>query len=154
MPANEDLALMAHLLRRAGFGASRDQLEAYAAKGYEATVEELLHPEDQPAFDDDLAYRYVPYYRMGTSIDSYQSYWMYKMISTHRPLEEKMTLFWHHIFATSYSKLQRNPQMNKHYQMLQRNALGNFRTMLIELSRDPAMIYWLDNNENQNGRPN
>lgn len=154
MPANEELALMAHLLRRAGFGANRDQLEAYAAKGYEATVEELLHPEDQPPFDDDLAYRYIPYYRMGTSIDSYQSYWMYKMISTHRPLEEKMTLFWHHVFATSYSKLQRNPQMNKHYQMLQRHALGNFRTMLIDLSKDPAMIYWLDNNENQNGRPN
>jgi uncharacterized protein (DUF1800 family) len=154
MPVKEDLALMAHLLRRAGFGANRDQLEAYAAKGYQATVEELLHPEDQPPFDDDLACRYIPYYRMGTSIDSYQSYWMYKMISTHRPLEEKMTLFWHHIFATSYSKLQRNPQMNKHYQMLQRHALGDFRTMLIDLSKDPAMIYWLDNNENQNGRPN
>jgi uncharacterized protein (DUF1800 family) len=154
MPASADLALMAHLLRRAGFGANRDQLEAYAAKGYEATVEELLHPEAQPPFDDDLAYRYVPYYRMGTSIESHQSFWIYKMISTNRPLEEKMTLFWHHVFATSYSKLQRNPQMGKQYQMLQRHGLGNFRTLLIELAKDPAMIYWLDNNENHRGRPN
>jgi uncharacterized protein (DUF1800 family) len=145
---------MAHLLRRAGFGASREQLEAYAAKGYEATVEELIHPEEQPPFDQDLAYRYIPYYRMGTSIDSFQSYWMYRMISTNRPLEEKMTLFWHHILATSYSKLQRNPQMGKQYEMLQRNALGNFRTLLIQVSKDPAMIYWLDNCENHNGRPN
>ena len=75
MPAGEDLALMAHLMRRAGFGANRDDLEAYAARGYEATVEELLHPEEQPPFDDDLAYRYVPYFRMGTGIPSYQSYW-------------------------------------------------------------------------------
>ena len=154
MPTSEDLALMAHLLRRTGFGANRDQLEAYSARGYDATLEELLHPEQQPPFDDDLAYRYVPYYRMGTSIDSYQSFWIYKMISTNRPLEEKMTLFWHHVFATSYSKLQRNPQMGKQYQMLQSRALGSFRTLLIELARDPAMIFWLDNCENHKGRPN
>ena len=118
MPAGEDLALMAHLMRRAGFGANRDDLEAYAAKGYEATVEELLHPEEQPPFDDDLAYRYVPYFRMGTGIPSYQSYWMYRMISTQRPLEEKMTLFWHQIFATSHSKMNRNPQMNQQLKLL------------------------------------
>ena len=46
--ADHDIALMAHLMRRAGFGAARDELEACAAKGYEATVEELLYPESQP----------------------------------------------------------------------------------------------------------
>ena len=46
--ADHDIALMAHLMRRAGFGAQYDELEARAAKGYEATVEELLHPEDHP----------------------------------------------------------------------------------------------------------
>jgi hypothetical protein len=46
--AQEDIALMAHLLRRAGFGATRDELERYVAQGYEATVEELLHPEEAP----------------------------------------------------------------------------------------------------------
>ena len=154
MPGGEDLALMAHLMRRAGFGANRDELEARTAQGYAATVEELLNPELQPPFDDDLAYRYVPYYRMGTGIPSYQCYWMYRMVATQRPLEEKMTLFWHHIFATSHSKMNRNPQMNQQLQLFRGFALGNFRTILVELSKDPAMIYWLDNNENHNGAPN
>ena len=148
------MALMAHLMRRAGFGANRDELEGRTAQGYAATVEELLNPELQPPFDDDLAYRYVPYYRMGTGIPSYQCYWMYRMVATQRPLEEKMTLFWHHIFATSHSKMNRNPQMNQQLQLFRGFALGNFRTILVELSKDPAMIYWLDNNENHNGAPN
>ena len=46
--ASDDITLMAHLMRRAGFGASRDELEARAAKGYEATVEELLNPAAEP----------------------------------------------------------------------------------------------------------
>jgi len=154
MTGYSDISMIAHLLRRAGFGASREDLEYYTDKGYEDTVEELLNPESQPEYEDDLAYRYVPYYRMGTGIPSYQCYWMYRMISTRRPLEEKMTLFWHHIFATSHSKLNRNPQMNKQLQLLRSFALGNFRTVLIQISKDPAMIYWLDNCENHNGAPN
>ncbi len=58
MPGLTDLQLMAHLFRRAGFGATRDELEAALAKGYEATVEELLHPEVQPEIDYDLVYRF------------------------------------------------------------------------------------------------
>ena len=73
MPSSNDIPLMAHLLRRAGFGATRDDLERYQALGYEETVERLLHPGDQAESDDDLAFRYVPYYRMGTGIISYQS---------------------------------------------------------------------------------
>jgi uncharacterized protein (DUF1800 family) len=145
---------MAHLMRRAGFGATSDDLRAYVAKGYEATLEELLHPENQPAFEDDTIYRYIPYFRCGTGMMSFQSYWIYRMINTRRPLEEKMVLFCHHIFATSYAKLSRNPQMNRQIEMFRRYGMGSFRTLLIELSRDPAMIYWLDNNENQKGRPN
>lgn len=154
MASSNEIALMAHLLRRAGFGGTRDELEKYVEIGYEATVEWLLHPNDQASPDDDLAFRYVPYYRMGTGVVSFQSYWMYRMISTNAPLEEKMALFWHQIFATSYSKLNRNPQMEKQLRMIRGNALGNFRTMLLELAKDPAMIYWLDNCENHNGAPN
>ena len=154
MPVNDDLDLMAHLIRRAGFGANRDDLEIYLARGYSGTVEDLLVPEQAMALEDDLAFRYVPYFRMGTGIPSFQSYWMYRMITTQRPLEEKMTLFWHHIFATSHSKMNRNPQMNRQLETFRRNALGNFRTILTDLAKDPAMIYWLDNNENHNGAPN
>ena len=60
MAGQDNMALMAHLMRRAGFGASRQELEVRVAKGYEATVEELLHPESQPAVDEDLMYRYFP----------------------------------------------------------------------------------------------
>jgi len=54
MASHEDIALMAHLLRRAGFGASRAEVEAKAAQGYHAVVEELLHPEAQPSLEEDL----------------------------------------------------------------------------------------------------
>ena len=60
MAHQEDIALMAHLMRRAGFGAGRDELEARVAKGYEATVEELLHPETQPPVDVYTLLRYHP----------------------------------------------------------------------------------------------
>ena len=154
MANKADIELIAHLMRRAGFGATRDELETYAAKGYEATVEELLHPEAQPPFEDDTIHRYIPYFRCGTGMQSFQSYWMYRMINTRSPLEEKMVLFCHHIFATSYAKLSRNPQMNQQAELFRHHGLGNFRTLLNELSKDPAMIYWLDNCENHKGAPN
>ncbi|HAA95399.1 MAG TPA: hypothetical protein DCE26_06885, partial [Dehalococcoidia bacterium] len=62
MHSREDIALMAHLMRRAGFGESRWDLDARAAQGYEAVVEELLHPELQPAINDELMYRLLPGY--------------------------------------------------------------------------------------------
>jgi len=55
--ANNDIALMTHLLRRAGFGASRDEIESRAALGYEATAEELLNPNDHPGLEQDILFR-------------------------------------------------------------------------------------------------
>ncbi|HZO26490.1 MAG TPA: DUF1800 domain-containing protein [Chloroflexota bacterium] len=147
--ADERLALMAHLLRRAGFGASREELEAYAARPYEEVVEELIHPERMPDLDDDVLARYYPH--IGANIDNPQSWngrWIWRMVNSKRPLEEKMALFWHHVFATGWTKSEHTPTMVRHIDMLRRNGLANFRTLLIDLSRDPAMIYWLDNNEN------
>jgi len=147
--ADDRLALMAHLLRRAGFGATRDELEAYAARPYEAVVEELIHPERMPDLDEDVLARYYPH--LGANIDNPQSWngrWIWRMVNTKRPLEEKMALFWHHVFATGWTKSEHTPTMVRHIEMLRRNGLANFRKLLIDLSRDPAMIYWLDNNEN------
>ena len=131
-----EIAQIAHLLRRAGFGATRDELETYAAKGYEATVEELLHPElAPPALDDDDLYRryHVDANHLAL-IDSCQASWIYRMINTKRPLEEKTALFWHNIL--------------RQVEMFRRFGLGSFHTLLVELSRDPAMIFWLDNKDN------
>ena len=97
MPTKDEISLMAHLMRRAGFGAPYAELEARAAKGYEATVEELLHPESQPPIDDDLLYRFFPALEGALNPTANQSEWVYRMVNTQRPLEEKMALFWHQL---------------------------------------------------------
>ena len=151
-PVNQltGLELMAHLFRRAGFGATRDELEAALARGYEATVEELLHPEAQPDLEYDLIYRFYPDIKEAREIDVTQSMWLYRMINTKRPLEEKMALFWHGLFATGFAKLNHPGAMLRQIATFRENCLGDFRTILLDLSRDPAMIFWLDNQENTN----
>jgi uncharacterized protein (DUF1800 family) len=147
--SQHDMALMAHLLRRAGFGAGRDELERYTAQGYEATVEELLHPEKAPPAleDEDLIRRYHVDENSLMLIESCQSYWLYRMINTRRPLEEKLGLFWHGVFATGYTKLNQPKQILNQVEMFRRRGLGSFRTLLVEVSKDPAMIFWLDNKD-------
>jgi uncharacterized protein (DUF1800 family) len=145
-----DLELMAHLFRRAGFGARREELEAALAKGYEATVEDLLHPEAQPELDHDLIFRYWIDMKEHRQIDPAQSYWIYRMINTRKPLEEKMAMFWHHLFATGFAKLNHPGVMLKQVAMFREHGLGDLRTLLVELSKDPAMIFWLDNQTNTN----
>ena len=147
MPENE-LGLIAHLLRRAGFGGTLQELEEYQAKGYKATVEELLRPEDIPEWDDDLVRRYQPDQNSLMYFESAQSYAMYKMINSKRLLEEKISLFWHGLFATAYGKLNHAKGVLNQTDTFRRHGLGSFHNILMELSRDPAMIFWLDNNEN------
>jgi len=139
---------MAHLFRRAGFGATRDQLEGALQRGYADTVEDLLHPEAAPALEEDLIYRFYPDMKEARQIDPAQSLWVYRMINTQRPLEEKLTLFWHHLFATGFAKLNHAKVMTNQIAMFRKHALSNFRTLLIEISKDPAMIFWLDNHTN------
>jgi uncharacterized protein (DUF1800 family) len=143
-----ELELMAHLFRRAGFSATRDELEAALEKGYEAIVDELVHPERQPEFELDLIYRFYPDMKEAREIYSTQAFWLYRMINTPRPLEEKMALFWHCLFATAYNKSNHPQMVLMQIDMLRRHCLGDFATLLVELSKDPAMIHWLDNQEN------
>ena len=154
MPDHDDMALMAHLMRRAGFGASREELDARVATGYEATVEELLHPERQPEVDEDILYRYFPNLEGPLAPVQGQTNWVYRMISTERPLEEKMALFWHQLFATGNSKIDNPPELLQQIAMFRRHGLGSFPNLLVELAKNPAMIYWLDNNGNHKGAIN
>ncbi|MCZ6852421.1 MAG: DUF1800 domain-containing protein [Gammaproteobacteria bacterium] len=147
--ATTDLALMAHLLRRAGFGSDRAELMRYAERNYEDVVEDLLNPDrfDEP--EEEVLTRYYPH--LHANIDNpsvWNGRWFYRMVNTDRPLEEKMTLFWHGVFATGWTKSEHTPTIVDHIQMLRTNCLENFRTLLLGISRDPAMIFWLDNNEN------
>jgi len=152
--AGKGLGLMAHLMRRAGFGATLQELEESQAKGYEATVEVLLHPEDVPEWDDDLFRRYQPDLNSVMYFESAQAYWMYKMINSKRPLEEKIALFWHGLFATAYGKLNHAKGVVNQTDTFRRHGLGSFHNILMELSRDPAMIFWLDNKDNHKDAPN
>ncbi len=151
---NQDTALMAHLLRRAGFGATPDELEQYMTKGYDAVVEELLFPGDPQNIPDDLIRRYHAEMSEARDIVGAGAYWMYRMISTKCPLEEKIALFWHGLFATGYAKLNQARALLNQVDMFRRCGLGNYRELLVELSKDPAMILWLDNNENHKGAVN
>ncbi len=146
---NGELSLMAHLMRRAGFGASREELETRLSKGYEATVDELLSPEEAEPVD---IYELLRYHHMqwkpGTLGGLGQSSWVWRMINTRAPLEEKMCLFWHHIFATGVSKVDHYDEIIDMIDMFREKGLGKFRDLLIEVARSPAMLFWLDNNEN------
>ena len=152
--AGSERALVAHLLRRAGFGTAPDELDAYLAKGYDAVVEELLHPEQQPDIDEDILRRYHLSLSHDEHLNAWTAHWIYRMINTRRPLEEKIALFWHHVFATGWDKGEHTPSMIAQIDLFRRQGLGDLRTLLLELSRDPAMLYWLDNGENHRDAPN
>ncbi|PKB79010.1 MAG: hypothetical protein BZY88_15490 [SAR202 cluster bacterium Io17-Chloro-G9] len=142
--AEKDVALMAHLMRRAGFGAQYDDLEARASKGYEETVEELLHPDETThGMDMDLAERY--FIEWNHFIRCVPEYVAFRMVNSRSQLEEKMVLFWHGILCTADSKTQSYVASYVELEMLRRCGMGNFKDLLIEISKDPAMLYFLDN---------
>ena len=143
--ADKDIALMAHLMRRAGFGATYEELEARVAKGYEATVEELLNPESQPAIDRDVLMRVQPQWVSQAGIEGQQEEWTFRMINTKRPLEEKIALFWHQILCTGHAKCEYPKQQQIEFDMFRTAGLGNFENLLHGLSKDPAMVFYLDN---------
>ena len=149
-----DLALFAHLMRRAGFSATRDELESCVEQGYEATVDELLTPGDPGNMPDDIIRRYHVDQNELRQLDGAGAYWIYRMITTKNPLEEKIALFWHGLFATGYAKLNQARTLLNQIDMFRSSGLGSFRDLLVDLSKDPAMIIWLDNNENHNGAIN
>ena len=152
--ANTDLALIAHLMRRAGFGATRAELEQYAEHSYEETVEDLLHPERFPEVADDIIIRYWLELNNPDSVEPWNTRWLYRMVNTERPLEEKMALFWHHVFATSVGKSEHGQSSKTQIELFRKNAVSDMRTILVDLAKDPAMIHWLDNSENHRDQPN
>ncbi|HZY83312.1 MAG TPA: DUF1800 domain-containing protein, partial [Gemmataceae bacterium] len=83
-----------------------------------------------------------------------RAWWLYRMLYSPHPLQEKLTLFWHNHFATSNAKVQNASFMLGQYDLMRRNALGNFATMLQEMSKDPAMMVWLDTRGSKKGSPN
>ncbi len=153
--AAADRAEVAHLLRRAGFGAAPAELDAYAALGYEGAVERLLAPQtvDDGAADalvDQATAALTPTLRL---VDG-QAVWLVRMLYTQRPLQEKMTLFWHNHFATGIQKVLLPALLYEQNALFRRAGLGRFDDLLSGVAHDPAMIFWLDGNTNRRGHPN
>ena len=150
---------MAHLIRRAGFGARPDEINNYLSQGFEATVDQLINYEQIP--DPDVPAQPTTA-NGGFDItllgpDDIAAWWFDRMIKTKRPLQERMAIFWHDHFATSISKV--NPPNGFKYmywqnQLFRQYATGNFRTLCKAINRDPAMLWWLDNIDNVKGSPN
>jgi uncharacterized protein (DUF1800 family) len=198
-------ARAAHLLERAGFGGTPEEIEVLAAMTPEQAVSylvdyetidasalpEFVHsgiwtPEMLPDVDDALTFREgieravergrlydaeardggirpmqaiidVNYYRNYATRHEWlraANWWAERMMLTPRPLEEKMTLFWHGHFATEQEKVRDYRLMLDQMKLLRRYATGNFRSLLLGISRDPAMLVYLDNRLNVVGNAN
>ncbi len=146
---------VAHLYRRAGFGANRGELLEAERLGFEGTLNLILNGRTQTdwlqeTFDDDGQ---VAVRREKTG-EEIRGWWIYRMIRGPHPLREKMTLFWHNHFATSINKVQSESAMVQQNRLLRTHALGKFGPFLQAMSKDEAMLKWLDSNSNVKGQPN
>ncbi len=178
-----------HLLWRAGFGGTPDQIQLLVEWGPERSVEHLVELTDTPRqpveegrfsrsiigspdaetraryrrarqTNDEEALARLRLERQRRQaqdrkqIREMQWWWLTRLIETPRPLEEKMTLFWHGHFATSYRTIEDSYHMFVQNQLYRSNALGNYGVLMHQIIRDPAMIAYLDNNDSRKGKPN
>jgi uncharacterized protein (DUF1800 family) len=145
----------AHLLRRAAFGYSRDDLLEAERLGPEGTLKLLL--EGRPS-STELLETLIDVGRLAAERDEggdqLRGWWIYCMLQGGHPLREKLTLFWHNHFATSLVKVQNPTLMFRQNCLLREHALGRFGPLLQAISRDGAMLVWLDSNSNVKGKPN
>jgi uncharacterized protein (DUF1800 family) len=167
-----------HLLRRAGFGATPDELSFYGEMSVAQAVDTLVEYErvddnvdswiSKPGFVGVTTRgQFLP----GANITDARQRWLFRMLHSERPLQEKMTLFWHNHFATGYNKIagalgaaegarymaakseDDAAKLDGQVEMLRKNALGNFRDILVNVAKDTAMLVWLDGRTNTKAKP-
>jgi uncharacterized protein (DUF1800 family) len=166
----------AHLLRRAGFGGTPEQIAAIQALGRDAAVDYMLTGQlpagVQPVFpavtfadfkmtpverdgNADRKELYKTIQRLGRQdLFRYRGYWVDRMIRTDRPLEEKMTLFWHGLLCSGIQEVKLGGLMIEQNQLFHKHALGNYKTLIAAIVHDPAMLKYLDADKNVVGKPN
>jgi uncharacterized protein (DUF1800 family) len=167
-----------HLLRRAGFGARPDELDMYGQMSIPEAVDALVNFDDVDDAVDSFIGKsgYVNVTTRGqfapqSNITDSRQRWLFRMVHSDRPLQEKMTLFWHNHFATGYTKIagalgategarylaaksSEDPgRVRGQIEMLRENALGNFRDILVNIAKDAAMLVWLDGRTNTRAKP-
>jgi uncharacterized protein (DUF1800 family) len=144
---------MAHLLRRAGFGAAPGEVNTRLDAGYERSVVELVEfhgVDDGLAEVDHLVGGLLDF----NQIEDVRTWWVYRMVHTRRPLLEKLSLFWHGHFATGVGKVGSAPMMAQQNQLFREFGLGPFSELLLRVARDPAMLTYLDGASNKKAHPN
>lgn len=142
---------IAHFYRRAAFGPSPAETELALTDGFVKTFARLMAGEVQAP---DLLELLTDAGRYLKSDSQIRAWWLSTIVEGGHPLREKMTLFWHNHFATSYAKVQRTQLMFEQNVLLRKHALGKFRPFLLDMARDTAMLKWLDSNQNVKGAPN
>ncbi len=171
-----------HLVRRAGFGASGAEAVALGERGFPAAVRSLVDyhatPDEVDQWVGQPGYAAVTPsagsmepFSPATIINDARQRWLFRMVHSRRPLQEKMALFWHQHFATAYSKIANAvggvtatqmmaAKRSEHpaglpgqLELFREYALPNFRDLLFEVARDPAMLFWLDGRLNTRQRP-
>jgi uncharacterized protein (DUF1800 family) len=147
-----NLALAAHLYRRAAFGTGWEPLQQALSDGPQRAVDKLLRP--QADVEDFNRRSDESENAAGGSIDGLRAWWLRRMMETPHPLLEKMTLFWHSYFAVNAGELNNPRLMQEHLRLLRSHALGSFESFLHAISRDPAMLLWLGADTNRKAAPN
>jgi hypothetical protein len=154
-PANPwNLKWAGHLYRRAAFGAGLAELREAVRHGLPKTLDLLQGGQPGAAAREQTLGALGEQVAKEDDATNLRGWWMYLILNGPHPLREKLTLFWHNHFATSIAKVQRTGLMFRQNQLLRRHALGKFRPFLLDVSRDPAMLIWLDSNSNIRGKAN
>lgn len=146
--------LIAHLMRRAGFGSNYDQLEELSNLEYDQVVDQLLNPEFGFLEDQDLLDRYFIASVEARTARHADPQWTWRLAKSHKQLEEKISLFWHGLLAVGGIKLDHGLAMLTEIDLFRKYGLGNFGTLLLKISQDPGMMYWLDNQNSHKDAPN
>lgn len=176
-PKTFDYNAAAHLLSRAGFGGTPEEIQDLEKIGLNAAVSKLLSgtPDDDPVGDFRVEttdkpmgrreFRRLPQERKKRLRQQFRrsdtqqcqklrAWWIRRMVLTPRPLEEKMLLFWHGHFTSAQREVKNSHFLYLQNQTLRKNALGNFRNLVHTITRDPAMLKYLNNNQNNRRKPN
>ena len=144
---------MAHLLRRAGFGPAPGEIDARLDAGYEATVQELVESGAVAEGLSEIDRQIGGILDFG-DVQDVRAWWVYRMIHSRRPLVEKIAFFWHGHFATAINKVGNPWLMYQQNQLFREKGLGQFEELLLRVSRDPAMLIYLDGAQNRKAHPN
>lgn len=177
--ARWNFSTAAHLLNRAGFGGTPEQIEKLAAMGHQQAVDSLLNfdsvPDEnaRPEWAKPNPERFARYREMRKAppeekqkmrreeqrrqreqVQQLRTWWIERMAGGARPLQEKLVLFWHGHFATSAQKVRNGYYMWRQNDIFRRHGAGDWLTLLTEVSKDPAMLIWLDQAQSRKQHPN